>query len=137
MNPVEELTALALAQQDLIDRLGADKARRHAEFIQAQSELVAAKQQYLRILKPRWDFVDGKLTKDPNWKAPSDATRQAHQNRIERCRDAVTARSAAATVANTALAQARAALEEMRAAWPAVLGPFPVTDPDPPGGGAS
>ncbi|OBH21442.1 hypothetical protein [Mycobacterium sp. E3247] len=132
MNPVDELTALAHAQQALIDELQVDKARRHVEWAQAQHELVVAKQDYLRILNPRWDFIDGKLTRDPKWTAPSEAKRQAHQRAIAERRDEVTACSAAEAAVDTALAEACARLREMRAAWPAALGPFPVPETGPP-----
>jgi hypothetical protein len=132
VNPLDELTALALAQKDLIDRLEEDRAQCHADWVDAHHEYVVAKQKYLKLLKPRWDFVDGKLTRDPNWEAPSGATCEAHQAAIAARGDAMTARHAAEMVDDAALDHARALLHEMRVAWPAALGPFPVPDADRP-----
>jgi hypothetical protein len=132
VNPLDELTDLAIAQQDLIDKLDVEKARLHVEWAQAQHELALAKQRYLRILKPRLVFIGDRLKKDPNWTAPSDATREAHLRAIATRRDDVAASSAAEAAADTALADAHTRLSEMRAAWPAALGPFPVPQVDTP-----
>ncbi|MGO9033170.1 hypothetical protein [Mycobacterium sp.] len=125
MNPLDELKAAVVAQQELLEELKKDAEQCQQDILDAHSAWVAAKQRLLKRMAPRWIWVDGVLKRDPTWIAPTEAALSELRRAIESRRAELLSREEAAQTLDTSVKQANDRLTEMRQTWPPILGPFP------------